>query len=174
MPDVYCVRAEFGTYTHNFLQGSYVAIGWIPEHDLSSVPSKEELYPLYKEAHPEDTSNVVIGQQVGQIARFLFDIKTGDYVITPPANTELLHYGVLAPDPSYFYFTGQDGCPYRHRRRVIWNGQTVRRSDFSVPFQNTIRSSLTVYNISQAEHFLEVIGRKDLIRRSRKEIYDPY
>ncbi|MDQ3668172.1 MAG: restriction endonuclease [Acidobacteriota bacterium] len=174
MPDVYCVRAEFGTYTKQFLDGGYVAIGWIPKVDLSKVRSKEELYPFYKKAHPQDTSNVVIGLQVGQIARFLFDIKAGDFVITPPANTEILHYGIVDADPSYFYFQGNDGFPYPHRRRVKWSAETVRRSDFSVPFQNTIRASLTVYNISQADHFFEVIGRRDFVRRSQKAVYDPY
>lgn len=174
MPDVYCVRAEFGTYTKQFLDGGYIAIGWMPDVDLSNVKSKDEIYPLYKKAHPKDTSNVVIGQQVGQIARFLFDIKPGDYVITPPANTEILHYGIVDADLLYFYFQGNDVCPYRHRRPVTWNSRAVRRSDFSVPFQNTIRSSLTVFNISQSDHFFEVIGRKELVRRSRKEIYDPY
>jgi len=174
MPDVYCVRAEFGTYTKLFLDGGYAAIGWLPNIDLSKIRSKEELYPLYKEAYPKDTSNVVIGQQVGQIARFLLDIKAGDFVITPPANTEVINYGIVERDPNYFYFDGRDGCPYPHRRRIKWNPNTVRRSDFSVPFQNTIRSGLTVYNISQADHFFEIVGRKDLIKRSRKEVYDPY
>jgi len=174
MPEVYCVRAEFGRYAEHFTKGGYIGIGWMYQEDLSSVRSKEELYPLYKKAHPEDTSNVVIGQQVGQIARFLFDIKPGDYVVTPSANTDLLHYGVMAPDPSYFYFQSEDGCPYRQRRRVNWNAATVGRGDFSVPFQNTIRSSLTVFYISQKEHFLEVIGRKDLVPPSQKETYDPY
>lgn len=174
MPDLYCVRAEFGTYSKDFLEGGYVAIGWLPNIDLSNVRSKEELYPLYKRAYPKDTSNVVVGQQVGQIARFLLDIKADDFVITPPANTEVLNYGVVEREPNYFYFSGHDGCPYPHRKRVKWNSQTVRRSDFSVPFQNTIRSGLTVYNISQTEHFFETIGRHDLLRRSRKEVYDPY
>ena len=96
MPEVYCVRAEFGSYTKYFVNGGYVAIGWIGHHDLSNVKTKDELYPLYKQAHPKDTSNIVIGQQVGQIARFLFDIKAGDYVITPDADTELLQYGVVS------------------------------------------------------------------------------
>lgn len=64
MPEVYCVRAEFGTYSHHFIKGGYAAIGWIGDTDLSTVKSKDELYPLYKKAHPDDTSNIVIGQQV--------------------------------------------------------------------------------------------------------------
>ncbi len=51
---------------------------------------------------------------------------------------------------------------------------TFQRSAFSVPFQNTIRSSLTVFYISQREHFFEVIGKKELAPRAQKESYDPY
>src|SRR5262245_54117219 len=102
MPEVYCVRAEFGRYANHFLRGGYVGIAWIEGADLSSVKSKDELYPIYKNAHPEDTSNLVIGQQVGQIARFLFEIEPGDYVITPDADTELLHVGIVEPANSYY------------------------------------------------------------------------
>ncbi len=73
MTNVWCVRAEFGTYTQAFVDGGYVAIGWMPELDLGTVRSRDSLYPLYKQAYPKDTSNIVIGQQVGQIARFLLE-----------------------------------------------------------------------------------------------------
>ena len=85
MTNVWCVRAEFGTYAKQFVDCGYVAIGWMPNSDLSSIKARDELYPLYKSEHPDDTSNIVIGQQVGQIARFLLEIQPGDYVITPAA-----------------------------------------------------------------------------------------
>src|SRR2546422_1044617 len=103
MINVWCVRAEFRTYTKQFVEGGYVAIGWMPSADLTSIQSRDALYPLYKLAHPKDTSNIVVGQQVGQIARFLLEIQASDYVITPAADTEWLHYGQVAPDPSYVY-----------------------------------------------------------------------
>ena len=174
MSSVWCVRAEFGSYTEHFLRGSYVAIGWIEDTDLSRIKSREELYPLYKEAHPDDTSNLVIGQQVGQIARFLLDMKAGDYVITPAANTEFLYYGRIAPNPSYYYGTADDGCPYLHRREVQWSQQPLKRYGFSVPFQNTMRSSLTVFAVSQSEDFLEAIGEKSAASVSHAGTYDPY
>lgn len=173
MTSVWCVRAEFGTYTRHFVEGGYVAIGWMPDVDLSGIRSREELYPLYKKAHPDDTSNIVIGQQVGQIARFLLEIQAGDYVITPASDTERLHYGVVAPDPSYFYAKGDDGCPYRHRRRVVWSAETRKRGELSVPLQNTIRSSLTVFAVSQREEFFAAIGRTDLAPKAASP-YDPY
>lgn len=174
MTNVWCVRADFGTYTKQFVDGGYVAIGWMPNSDLSRVERRDELYPLYKAEHPDNTSNIVIGQQVGQIARFLLEIQAGDYVITPAADTEWLHYGKLAPDPSYLYAGGHDGCPYRHRRRVNWAPRRLKRGDFSVPFQNTIRSSLTVFAISQREEFLGAVGELPPGPRPPAEQYDPY
>ena len=159
LPNVFCVRAEFGTYTKQFVDGGYVAIGWIPNTDLSSVTSREQLYPLYKKAHPADTSNIVVGQQVGQVARFLFDMKPDDYVITPASDTELLRYGRLLDRPSYIYPGAADGCPYPQRRRVEWAASPLKRSGLSVPLQNTLRSSLTVFAISQREEFLAAIGK---------------
>jgi restriction system protein len=174
MTNVWCVRAEFGTYTEHFLKGGYVAIGWIKGTDLSNIKTREALYPLYKAEHPDDTSNIVIGQQVGQIARFLLEIQAGDYVITPAADTELLHYGQVAPDPSYFYGSAQDGCPYLHRRRVTWAPQPLKRYGFSVPFQNTMRASLTVFAVSQRDEFLAAVGREDLVAPAVPKAYDPY
>jgi predicted Mrr-cat superfamily restriction endonuclease len=173
MINVWCVRAEFGTYTNAFVDGGYVAIGWMPNQDLGDVRTRDELYPLYKHCHPKDTSNIVIGQQVGQIARFLLEIRPGDYVITPASDTEWLHYGTVSDEPSYT-FAPVDTCPYRHRRRVTWAPTRLKRSDFSVPFQNTIRSSLTVFSVSQRDEFLSAVGRGDLVTKHAPTTYDPY
>lgn len=160
--ELYCVRAEFGTYTQQFIDGNYVAIGWLPNNDLLEIKSRDEIYPLYKTEYPNDTSNVVIGQQVGQIARFLLEINAGDYVITPAQNTEFIYYGTVEVD-AYFYGDVSDGCPFRHRKRVKWNKTPIQRSQFSVPFQNTIRSSLTVFYISHKNNFFTTIGKPELV-----------
>ncbi|HZF01046.1 MAG TPA: hypothetical protein VE344_04045 [Methylomirabilota bacterium] len=116
MPNVYCVRADSGIFANNFVKGEYIAIGWENINDLSGVKIPEELNPIYRKAYPDDTSNLVVGQQVGQLVRFLFGIQPSDYVITPDADTEFLHIGVVQPSPLYFYDNGSDGCRYRHRR----------------------------------------------------------
>ncbi len=160
--ELYCVRADFGTYTQHFLDGGYVGIGWLPEKDLSDIQNRDELYPIYKAAYPKHTSNVVIGQQVGQIARFLLELNTDDYVITPAQNTEFIYYGTIEPD-SYYFVTEDDGCRYKHRKKVKWHKEPIQRSQFSVPFQNTIRSSLTVFNISHKKNFFTTIGKPHLV-----------
>lgn len=167
--ELYCVRAEFGTYTKHFLEGGYVAIGWLAENDLSNIKSRDELYPLYKAAHPKDTSNVVIGQQVGQIARFLLEISPGDYVITPARNTEFIYYGIVEVD-AYYFGDDSDGCPYLHRKKVKWHKEPIQRSQFSVPFQNTIRSSLTVFYVSHKKNFFTTIGKPQLVLESDQQL----
>ncbi len=145
MPDIYVVRAEFGTYANHFLDGKYAAIGWLPDYDLSGIQTKDEIKELYEKDHPDEKSVYVIGQQTGQIYRFLKEIKPGDYIITPNNNTEYIHWGILEDNP-YYYDSLEDGCPFRHRRKVEWEGM-IQRSQFSVPFQNSIRSSLTVFSV---------------------------
>ena len=171
MTKVWVVRADFGKYTEHFVSGGYVGIGWIANESLSSVSNRDALYPLYKQAYPQDTSPIVIGQQVGQISRFLLDIREGDYVITPASDTEWLRYGKVGKDPSYNYADGADGCPFRHRREVNWASEPIKRSVFSVPFQNTIRSSLTVFAVSQSDEFLAQIGVKEAVA---PPTVDPY
>jgi HJR/Mrr/RecB family endonuclease len=161
MTNIWCVRANGGEFTKHFVDGGYVGIGWCEIVDnLCDVRTRDELYAVVKAAYPEIQSLIVIGNYVGQIARFLLEIQAGDYVITPAADTEWLHYGKIEPDPSYFHATTDDGCPYRHRRRVAWAKDRLKRADFSVPFQNTIRSSLSVFAISQREEFLAAIGQE--------------
>lgn len=174
MTNVWCVRASYGSFTEHFVKGGYVAIGWMPNTDLSNIKSRDELYPLYRAEHPEDTSNIVIGQQVGQIARFLLDIKAGDYVITPDADTEWLHYGKVLPDPSYYYSPADDGCRFHHRRHAEWSVERLKRGNFSVPFQNTMRAALSVFFVSQRDEFLAAIGKSEIGPKPAAAQYDPY
>lgn len=175
IPDIWCVRADFGTYAKQFVDGGYVAIGWrLADTDLSNIKSRDEINALYRADNPEETSNIVIGQQVGQISRFLCEMQAGDYVITPDKDTEWLHYGKVAADPSYYYKPNDEACPYPHRRHVEWGKDRLKRANFSVPFQNTMRSSLTVFGVSQRDEFLAAIGRNDLVSPPVTKAYDPY
>jgi predicted Mrr-cat superfamily restriction endonuclease len=86
--NLFCVRADYGTDTTQFVNGGYVAIDYSIDSDLATVAAREQLNEIYRDAHPKEKSDIVIGQQVGQLARFLFDMKTGGYVITPAADTD--------------------------------------------------------------------------------------
>jgi predicted Mrr-cat superfamily restriction endonuclease len=101
MTKVWCVRADGGRYAEHFVHGGYAAIGWEQiSQDLSFVGTKDELYDLVRQAYPSVRSPIVIGNYVGQIARFLLEMAAGDYVITPAADAEWLYYGQVGEDPS--------------------------------------------------------------------------
>ena len=174
MTNVWCVRANGGVYAPHFVAGSYFGIGWSRiGSELGDATSKEELYPIVKAAYADVKSPIVIGNNVGQIARFLFDIRPGDWVITPAADTEWLQYGQVPADSPYYHADGGDGCPYRHRRRIDWSGKRLERRALSVPFQNSIRSMLTVFSVAQGSEFLAEIGKGGTLV-PEPGAYDPY
>jgi restriction system protein len=169
LPNVWVVRASYGQYTNAFLQGGYCGIGYVYQHSLTQVTSKEEIITLYKKEHPEDTSNSVIGIQAGQVNRFLFEMQIGDTVVTPAGDNIHLYHGVI---------TGQvvdvppatDDCPFRHRRTVKWANTPITRQLLSIPLQNTLRSSLTIFGVSQKAEFYAAIGQITLTQTK----VDPY
>ena len=81
MPNVWCVRAEKGQYTRQFVDGGYVAAGWIPKHGLASVKDKDEIRKLFEREHPDVADNHSTAWHIGQIAAFSLEINIGDYVI---------------------------------------------------------------------------------------------
>ena len=174
MANLWCVRADGGKHTQHFLDGGYIGIDWHAVSDLSNVQSRDGVAEKLREAYPKIESPHKFGNFVGQISLFLFDIKPGDYVITPPVNTEWLRYGQVAADASYYYSDGSDGCPYPHRKRVIWAEKQVRRSDFSVPLQHTMRALKSVFAVSQHEEFLSKIGVQEASPKPKISAADPY
>lgn len=155
---IYCVRAYFGKYTEAFVNGGFAAIGYIYDKNLEEL-SRDEcnlLESYYKDENPEKTK-MAVAQNIGQISRFLFDIKIGDYVVTPGIVTEELFYGKVV---SGIYYEKDESCPYIHRKKVDWVKEPLLRSSLSIPLQNTLRASLTVFNIKQESAFLEKIGIK--------------
>jgi predicted Mrr-cat superfamily restriction endonuclease len=175
MKNIWCVRANLGSYANHFVNGKYVAIGGSEiNSSLANVTTLEELRTLYKAAQPDVVSNIVVGQHVGQIARFLLEMQQGDYVITPAADTEWLNYGQITDRGYWFDSEHQDGCPYVHRKGVEWRSEKLSRSAFSVPFQNTMQSSFTVFAVRQQDEFLTVIKAPGHISQKHASVYDPY
>ena len=170
MTNVWVVRAEFGKYTPHFLAGGYVAAGWTPDYDLSATASREAIVEIYKQANPDETPNQA-GTNASQLATFAWDIRPGDYVITPPDNTRELHYGEVEAGPLYYDPDSNDGCPFPHRRRVKWEEKTIIRQERSIPFQNNLKAARTVFRVSHTEEFLVAIEVK---RPEVSPAKDPY
>lgn len=166
--NIYVVRADFGRYTDVFKQNGYVGIGWLQE-PLSDPKNREELVVLYEKTYPQDNPNRK-GQNIGQIYRFLNDIKIGDIVITPYNNQELL-VGEVVSD---YYYKNDSTSPYPCRKDVKWQKETINRTLFSIPVQNTLRSSLTIFSVSQVHEVLAIVNNEVQLDKAidNKIVYD--
>lgn len=172
-PRVFTVRADYGKYAKDFKHGGYVAIGWLPEVDLAAAQDRDELRSSYEKYYPEILKASVIGNHVGQISRFLLEIRPGDHILTPTEDSEFVNHGIVMGQP-YSYMPNQPICPYPHHRAVKWSKESLRRSDFSVPLQNTMRALLTVFEVSQANEIFTLLGRKDLVSPLAQKAVDVY
>ena len=157
MPRIWMVSAEFGTYTDHFVNGGYAAVGWLPEVDLTSVQSRDEIFQRYREAHLNETSHVV-GANAGQLATFILNIQPGDYIMTRCASpTRKYRYGVVEEAPLYYAPEDHDGCPFPYRRKVKWSEQPIIKEDLSIPLKKNLSAARTVFEVRHMEEFLAVI-----------------
>lgn len=172
MANVFCVRAEFGRYASAFIGGSYVAIGWLPKHNLSDLKpeNNDKIRELYSLDYPQPGA-LSAGQNVGQIARFLFEIRPGDIVVTPTLENEKLAVGRVT---SEYYYKIDTDCPFPHRRAVDWNKEQVLRSTLSIPLQNTLRSLLTVYRVDRGDEIARAAGFEPVQPKLTHVPTDPY
>ncbi len=153
----YCVRAEGGTYAQAFKNGEYAAIGWMSD-DLSKIShgDMKSLSEIYDSTYPED-GKLRRAQNLGQISRLVWDIQSGDVIVTPTLQSKYLLIGVV--DSPYYYEVTPD-CPYGHRRKIKWSDELLLRSSLSVPIQSALRSSLTVFEIRPPDELLKAIGKE--------------
>ena len=156
-PHVWVVRANGGKYTDHFVSGGYAAVEWALI-ELPSVDSFDDLRRRYCEAYPDDNTTQV-GVNVKQLAAFRFDIREGDYVITPTGDTKWLRYGRVTGGT--VHSSADDGCPYPNRRSVAWAQTPLRRHELSEPLQNTLGSLRTIFAVSQRAEILAAIEQAD-------------
>ncbi|MEM6630451.1 MAG: restriction endonuclease [Bacteroidota bacterium] len=162
--NVFVVRADFGSHTHAFKENGYAGIGWFEE----ALPDfkKETILTAHRTKFPDDSDGRTY-QNSGQIKRFLTEIKEGDIVITPFNDGRLL-VGKAKGNP---YFQKDSSSPYCYRIKVDWKQDTLSRYELSIPLQNTLRSSLTVFNVSQVEELALAAGYTAAQKQEKKEVF---
>ena len=166
---VFVLRADYGRYTDVFKKHSYIGIGWFEEinpiENNWDLTDKDFLKEKYREKYPKDV-NMRVNQNVGQIFRFINDINIGDIIISPHNTNELI-IGKVVGD---LYFEEDNSSPYPWRKKVEWLKNEFNRHSFSNPLQNTLRSSLTCFEVKQRDEIFEVLGFDVPITKTKKEI----
>jgi len=138
---MWMVRAgEGGVVVDDFRTGSYVAVGWIEMGDLSPLKTREQFARAVEKAYPE-ARKMQAAMSVGQIYRFVREIKNGDRVVTyDPGRREYL-VGTVAGDYAYRPGESQE---FPQKRAVHWNG-TVLRDALSVSTRNSLGAIATLF-----------------------------
>ena len=166
---IFVLRADYGRYTDVFKKQSYIGIGWFEEinpiENNWDLTDKDFLKEKYREKYPTDV-NMRVNQNVGQIFRFINDINIGDIIISPHNTNELI-IGKVVGD---LYFEEDNSSPYPWRKKVEWLKNEFNRHSFSNPLQNTLRSSLTCFEVKQRDEIFEVLGFDVPITKTKKEI----
>ncbi len=154
--NVFVLRADFGRYTDIFKKDGYIGIGWFQDEPIAiNINDKDSLKGAYRALYPDHTS-MRMNQNVGQVFRFVNDIKIGDIIISPYNDNQLL----IGTIESEVYFKKDDSSPYPWRKKVKGFKDTINRHNLSVPLQNTLRSSLTCFKVSISDEILSSIGFK--------------
>ncbi len=159
MPNIWLVRTEFGEHTQRCVDGGFTAIGWREMGDCSLMPDREQLAQHWESVAPAADSRGNRRAVIGIFARFLFEMEVGDWVLSPEINSRWLRYGQITG--GYWFEAGayaSEGCRYEHRRAVDWKPDQIDRSELSVPFQNTLKSNLTLFKFRHEQEFLTRIG----------------
>ena len=140
----------------------HICIGWSDLGDLSEIKDKNDLAILY-DAHFEK-NNRGRGQDIGQIWRFINDVKEGDYVIF--AENSVFHIGRIESE-YYFDKTDYEGQSndYKNTRKVRWLKKNISRSVLSPDLHNSLKTAMSIWGLndykSAVSDLLRGVYRKD-------------
>ena len=123
----------------------HICIGWSVLGDLSDIDSKEALAARYDE-HFEKSSRGR-GQDIGQVWRFINDVKIGDYIIF--AENSEFHIGRVESE----YFFDDSANPnqnedYKSTRTVRWLKKNINRNVLSTDLHNSLKTAMSIWAIN--------------------------
>lgn len=131
-----------------------MAIGWAEAGNYVSVPTKDELSARVKTAYPDRTDRQT-EVAVGQIWRFLREVRTGDSVLTYDPSTRLYHLGRIEGEAQY---RPNEVPSLPIQRPVTWTS-SVSRDELSTRAKNKLGAILTLFLIEeQTARELEAIA----------------
>jgi len=132
-----------GDQEQGALDSGVVTIGWNELPDLSNVKDRQELARLYKSIHPS-AKKPQLTNEVGQVWRFVSEIKKGDLVALPLKTQSAIAVGRV--EGEYEYKKLADNI--KHIRRVKWL-KTIPRSAFDQDILYSLGAFMTVCRIKR-------------------------
>lgn len=131
-------------FAGDFLSLGVVAIGWSETGNYVAVASQAELSDRVQAAYPERTPRQT-QVAVGQIWRFLRDLRTGDAVLTYDPSTRRYHLGRIDGDARY----RPDDLPTLPVQRPVTWISSVPRDALSPRAKGRLGAILTLFRVEE-------------------------
>lgn len=158
------IRTQGGAYFDDFYFDGFVGIEWDEISDVNYIKKStiDELKIDIFNKYP-DINN--LGYVAGQIKRFVEDIKKGDIVLIPNANSERIAFGEVLEDDVYIYdesqfeaYMNDSDCDskliIKKRRKVRWI-KSVKRKDIDPYLYKIIYSHTAIVDANPYEVFID-------------------
>ena len=152
-------------------ENPHICIGWSGLGDLSNISTREELAALY-DAKIEK-NNRGKGQDIGQIWRFLYDMKIGDYVIF--AEHSVFHIGRVESD--YYYDDSNNpkqDSDYTNNRKVVWLRKNLSRSELSSNMHNSLKTAMSIWTLNDYKSAVVDLLRGTYVKDGITEMENEY
>lgn len=162
---LWMVRAgKHGEQEQGALENDIVTIGWNELPDLSKAKDRQELAALYKKTYPS-SKGPELANRLGQVWRFISEIKRGDLVALPLRSQSAIAIGEI--EGEYEYKELADNI--KHIRRVKWL-KTIPRSAFDQDILYSLGALLTVCQIKRhdAENRVKKLLQADVTAVGKK------
>jgi len=142
---------------HQFLHGDCVALGWHKMGDLAALaPDRDAFRAKLSEVYPEKTP-AAVSNNVGQLFRFVHEMKVGDIIVYPSRHDRQVHIGRIGGP--YKYSPGKGGT-FPHVRPVKWL-KAVPRTRFSQGALYEIGAAMAFFQVRNfADEYLTALEGK--------------
>lgn len=148
----YLVRVGEGSkYVEEGRRGGFIAVGWNEVSNIVSLGSLEKIKNALGRTSYK-YSSAQIAAQAGQLFRFALEMQNGDIVISPIGEGE---YVVGKVGDYYFDEKPENGCQYKHRRKVEWQKVTISKEDMSTNLAYSVGATLTIFSLDKYASELE-------------------
>lgn len=129
----------------DWIENSYVAIGWPELGELPDGLTREELTKRMGQTYP-DHSLGRLRNSVGNVDRFLNQMAIGDFVVTPDGSD--VYVGLVNSEP--YWVSSAGGRRDLRRRSVEWANaeRPLQREEVSEAAYSKMRTLLTVTEIT--------------------------
>lgn len=125
-----------------FLRKNVIGIRWKKLGDLKKIGDNRNNFKEFYSGIYKDASKGAIATAVGMLYRFVYEVKTGDYIVYPSKVDRKINIGIV--ESEYYFDPSEEAYP--QQRKVKWL-KHLPRTAFSQGALYEVGSALTFFSV---------------------------